>query len=74
MRIAVTIAMRLSGGLKIVLVDGGEALDSDQLALLNSIVVGLDGQVLLTRVCESDSTDADLIIEDGVVLTKKESK
>lgn len=74
MRIAVTIAMRLSGGLKIVLVDGGEALDSDQLALLNSIVVGLDGQVLLTRVCEADSKDADLIIEDGVVLTKKESK
>ncbi len=65
MRVAVAMAMLMSGGLKTCLIDEGEKMDLTQLALLDESVRSLDGQCLMARV--SDGAECDLIIEDGAV-------
>lgn len=64
-RVAVAVAMRMAGNLKVALVDEGEKLDLEQLALLDECVREAGGQVLLSRV--SCGEEVNLVIEDGAV-------
>lgn len=69
LRVSVAVAMELSGGLKVALVDEGERLDLDQLRLLDQTVREFGGQVILTRV--SEGPECDLVIVDGAVAERE---
>lgn len=65
MRVAVAVAMGMSGGLRVCLVDEGERLDMGQLAALDQTVQELGGQVIMARVSTGD--ECSIIVEDGAV-------
>jgi hypothetical protein len=63
-----------AGSLKLCLVDGGEAMDEDSLALLDEIGKELGVQILLVRVSKEDAPECRYIISKGVAITPKKKE
>jgi hypothetical protein len=64
-RVSLAIGMALNPKLKVVLIDGGEALDSKQMAIIEQMAAENDFQVWITSVDESGKVG--IYIEDGEV-------
>jgi DNA repair exonuclease SbcCD ATPase subunit len=64
-RVSLAIGMALNPKLKVVLIDGGEALDSKQMAIIEQMAAEHDFQVWITSVDESGKVG--IYIEDGEV-------